>query len=76
MFVNKYAKFREYLLHSYFWRNFCFTKLIKNMAATSNNRELKEPRRRRQQERHKFTYLTMKNNTFSRFARAFFIFGH
>ena len=41
-----------------------------------NIRELKQPRRRRQQERHKFAYLTMKNNTFARFARAFFIFGH
>ena len=40
------------------------------------NRELKQPRRRGQQERHKFAYLTMKNNSFARFARAFFIFGH
>ena len=38
--------------------------------------EFKEPRRRQQQERHKFAYLTMKNNSFARFARAFFIFGH
>ena len=28
----------------------------------------------RQQERHKFTYLIMKNNSFARCARAFFIF--
>ena len=40
------------------------------------SRELKQPRRRRQQERHNFAYLTMKNSTFARFARAFFIFGH
>ena len=40
------------------------------------NRKLKQPRWRWQQERHKFTYLIMKNNTFARFARAFFIFGH
>ena len=40
------------------------------------NRELKQPRRRRQQERHNFAYLTMKNSTFARFARAVFIFGH
>ena len=39
-------------------------------------RELKQPRRRRQQERHKFAYLTMKNSSFARFARAFCIFGH
>ena len=32
--------------------------------------------RRRQQERHKFSYLTLKNNSFARFARAFFSFGH
>ena len=44
------------------------------VAAT--RRELKQPRRRRQQERHKFAYLTKKNNSFARFARAFFIFLH
>ena len=38
------------------------------------NRELKQPRRRRQQKPHKFAYLTMKNSIFARFARAFFIF--
>ena len=38
------------------------------------NRELKQPRRRRQQKPHKFAYLTMKNRMFARFARAFFIF--
>ena len=41
-----------------------------------HNREFTQPRRQRQQERHKFAYLTVKNNRFSRFARAFFIFGH
>ena len=39
-------------------------------------RELKQPRRRRQQKRHKSAYLTMKNSIFARFARAFFIFWH
>ena len=39
-------------------------------------RERKRPRRRRQQELHKFAYLTEKNNDFARFARAFFIFSH
>ena len=39
-------------------------------------REFTQPRRRRQQERHKFAYLTMKNNGFARFARAVFIFAH
>ena len=37
-------------------------------------RELKQSRQRRQQEPHKFAYLTMKNSIFARFARAFFIF--
>ena len=37
-------------------------------------RELKQPRRRRQQKPHKFAYLTMKNSIFARFVRAFFIF--
>ena len=40
------------------------------------SRDLGQPRQRRQQEHHKFAYLTMKNSTFARFARAFFIFGH
>ena len=39
-------------------------------------RELKQPRRRRQQKPHKFAYSTMKNSIFARFARAFFIFWH
>ena len=39
-----------------------------------NNRELTQPRRRRQQESHKFAYLIVKNNSFARFARAVFIF--
>ena len=39
-------------------------------------RELKQPRRRRQQKPYKFACLTMKNNSFARFARAFFIFWH
>ena len=30
----------------------------------------------RQQERHKFAYLIMKNNSLARSARAFFIFEH
>ena len=38
--------------------------------------ELKQPRRRRRQERHKFPYLTMKNFSFARLVRAFFIFEH
>ena len=40
------------------------------------SRELKQPRRRRQQKPHKFAYLTMKNSIFARFARAFFIFTY
>ena len=38
-------------------------------------REFKQLLRWRQQERHKFPYLTMKSYSFARFARAFFIFG-
>ena len=41
-----------------------------------NNRELKQPRRRRQQKPHEFAYLTIKNSIFARLARAFFIFWH
>ena len=36
-------------------------------------RELTQPRRRRQQKRRKFAYLIVKNNSFARFARAYFI---
>ena len=39
-------------------------------------RELKQPRRRRQQKPDKFAYLTMKNRIFARFARVFFSFWH
>ena len=39
-------------------------------------KELKQPRRRRQQKHHKFAYLTIKNSTFARFAPSFFIFWH
>ena len=35
-----------------------------------------EKPRRQQEGDHKFAYLTMKNNTFARLARAFVIFGH
>ena len=49
-------------------------KLFKSARPNSNNRELKLPRRRRQQNPHKFAYLTMENSIFARFARAFFIF--
>ena len=45
-------------------------------SANTSNRELKQPRQRRHQERHKFAYLTIKNNSFARFACAFFIFSH
>ena len=41
---------------------------------TCFTRELKQPRRRRQQKAHKFAYLTMKSSIFARFARAFVIF--
>ena len=44
--------------------------------STNHTRELKQPRRRQQQKRHKFAYLTMKNSIFARFARAFFLFCH
>ena len=37
-----------------------------------DGRELRQPRRRRQ-ERHKFAYLIVKNNSFAPFARAVFI---
>ena len=42
----------------------------------ANIRELKQPRRRWQKERHKFEYLTMKNSSFARFACAFLFFSY
>lgn len=52
-----------------------------NKSASRTNlqhymRELKKPRRQRQQERHSFAYLTMKNKSFARFVRAISIFVH
>lgn len=38
--------------------------------------ELMQPRRPQQQERHKVEDVTMKNNSFACFTRAFFIFKH
>ena len=47
---------------------------VKETFQENEIRELKQPRRRRQQKPHKFAYLTMKNSVFASFARAFFIF--
>ena len=47
-----------------------------HVLAAFISRELKQPRRQRKRKPHKFAYLTMKNSTFARFARAFFIFWH
>ena len=55
-------------------QKWCSSKTLRTFA--HDNWELKQPRRRRQQERHKFAYLTMKNSSVGRFALAFFIFGH
>ena len=49
-------------------------KNSKIQQPTVENNELKQPRRRRQQDRHKFAYLTMKKSSFARFARAIFHF--
>ena len=54
----------------------CLCKTIIFAHSTNHTRELKQPWRRPQQKRHKFAYLTMKNNSFARFARAFLIFVH
>ena len=51
-----------------------FKQLLKSTEPGAVSRELKQPRRQRQKDPHKFAYLTMKNKSFARFARAFFIF--
>ena len=54
-----------------------FSVYSSKMAAVTScehTSELTQPRLRRQQERHKFAYLIVKNNSFARFARAGFIF--
>ena len=38
--------------------------------------ELKQPRRRRRQERHKYPYLRIKDFSYACLALAFFIFEH
>jgi len=52
------------------------TKIMQRPSAGRADvaRELKQPRRQRQQKPDKFAYLTMKNRIFARFARAFFSF--
>ena len=47
-----------------------FALAFKSTVTGIDNRELKQPRWR--QKPHKFTYLTMENSIFARFARAFF----
>ena len=47
--------------------------MVAYLRVAGKNRKLKL-RRRLQPERHKFAYLTMKNNSFAHFARAIFIF--
>ena len=43
-----------------------YSSVVWSSHTKRNIRELKQSRRRRQQERHKFAYLTMKNNSFAR----------
>ena len=54
----------------------CFDVVCQTTTWNFHIRELKKPRRRRQQKPYKFAYLTMKNSIFARFARAYFIFWH
>ena len=51
----------------FFWRS------LPHNDVKFHIREIKQPRRRRQQKPYKFAYLTMKNSIFARFARAYFI---
>ena len=58
-------------------RQECFIRRAARAACLfflDHSSELMQPRRRRQQERQKFAYLTMENNIFPLFARVFFIF--
>ena len=58
--------------HSVFWTFLKRFEYFRTLPTTSeDNRELKQPRRRRQQKPYKFAY-----SIFARFARAFFIFWH
>ena len=58
------------------WMRQSKTMKVVCRAVHPNIRELKQPRRRRQQKPHKFACLTMKNSIFARFAPAFLIFWH
>ena len=51
-----------------------FGAFVAVVVMVAYNGELTQPRRRRQQGRHKFAYLIVKNNSCARFARAVFIF--
>jgi len=59
---------------AHFWNS--HKDLIARFRFWRDNRELKQPRRRRQQKAQECAYLTMKNSIFARFARAFFSFWH
>ena len=54
--------------------DFSYTPDRNSVRVDPYTRELKPPQRQRQQKPHKFAYLTMKNISFARFARALFIF--
>ena len=66
-FIVKYANLWGFCCRR---RRGCLSSLIPNWEL------IKLPRRQLQQERHKFAHLTMKNNSFTCFARASLIFGH
>ena len=88
-FTSSFARVRQnfapksvpHVQHDYFssfnQSNHCFVALSLTLPSSNLKRpirELTQPRRRGQQERHKFAYLTMKNNSLvARFAGAFFL---
>ena len=79
MWCVVFAYLRYHKLFKKFFRTFFFAESrefstwnCEVSCHESHNRGLKQPRPRLQLERHKFAYLTMKCNSFARFARAFF----
>ena len=54
----------------------CIGIVLEAEDGATEIRKFEQPRERWHKERHKFAYLTMKNNSFARFAQAIFISVH
>ena len=73
IFLTSRSVFRTLTLQLLYYLS---CRLSNLWLASAINRELKQPQRWRQQQRLKFLYLAMKNNSFARFARVILVYVH